>query len=459
VVTDPAFKATADEARGDVYVAKNDMLHFKILRNHTLNTYQGSDGEEVDLPPVPITEHNVCSYVLIHKHMENIDDVYCSDKFDFSGPMDYDLMTGYRTKSMMVIPLENNKGMVVGVLQLLNAKDKNNQTIPFNKIFEKIFCSIASQAAIAVTNMQYTQDIKELFQSLIMVLAAAIDERSPYNANHTKNVADLVANFVDFVNLKHKNGQTKLFFDHEMREQMIISSWLHDIGKIITPLEIMDKSSKLGSKYNEINMRLNVAYYELKAKGADNETDKEIFEQAANEVLHVQELITRINNADQTDPNDLLEINKYADRTLTLPDGKVLPWITPDEFECLNIKYGTLTHDERKIMEDHVVITKRLLDKIKFTSEYKDVAFLAASHHERLNGSGYPNGLTAEQLPIPSRIITVMDIFDSLIAKDRPYKKAVPIKQAFKIIDKLVAKGDIDGEIVELLKEQYRSKI
>ena len=438
---------------GTLYLLKDNHLHFTILRNHTLDVFQGGEGDKVDLPPLELHETNVAAYVTIHRRMENIPDVYNSDKFDFSGPCRYDQLTGYRTRSMLVIPLLNNRDEIVGTLQLINAMDEEGQFIPFDPGFEEIFRSVSSLAAIAVTNMRFAEENKTLFQSMIEVLAAAIDERSNYNANHTRQVAELTLGFVDFLNQKHEEGFTDIHFSTEAKEQVVMAAWLHDVGKIITPLEIMDKSTRLGNRVDLVELRFETILTAERIRYLDGEISKEEYETLATEIMAAKELCLKANTGAPTSDDELVLIKSYGERVCELPSGLMINWLTDDEIECLALNYGTLTANERKIMEQHVNITERLLKKIKFSSQYINVPLYATGHHEKLNGRGYPYGKAATDLPLGTRILTILDVFEALTAKDRPYKKPMPLTMAFEIIDKMVAAGEIDGELVGWLKQ------
>lgn len=438
---------------GTLYLHEDNQLKFEIMRNHSMKTYWRGVDNPVDLPPVAIREENVCAYVLLHRSLENIDDVYSSKRFDFSGPRNYDQMTGYRTRSMLVIPLEDNRGEVTGVLQLINAMDEHGHIISFDQKFEKVFRAIASQAAIAVTNMKYLRENQELLQSLVEVLAAAIDERSHYNASHTKNVVNLVRRFVDFINQQFNSGRTSMQFTEEEKEQIVMSAWLHDIGKIVTPLEIMDKSTRLGAHLPFIEMRFDTIYAAENVRFLKGEISQEEWEQVQKEIAEARDLCRRVNHYDvfalEEEQRIILTLGK---RQTTLPTGQAILWLEPVEVEELTIHYGTLTVEERKIMEEHVMITSRLLQKIKFSSQYRDVPTFAGGHHEKLNGTGYPRGLQSESLPVGTRILTVMDIFEALTAEDRPYKKSMSIEDAVKILDEMVNEGQLDRDLVRMLK-------
>lgn len=450
IVNEAMCVANADA--GTLYILENDMLHFKIMRNISMQLNTAGYNDEITLPPVGLTEENVCSYVVIHRELENIEDVYYSEKFDFSGPRKYDAITGYLTRSMLVVPLEDNKGQVVGVVQLMNAMDEEGQIVPFDKEFELIFRSFASQAAIAVTNMRYTKEIKDSFYSFIEVMSTAVDERTPYNARHTRNVALYTIAFIDFINEQHSEGKTDFYLDPNTKEQVVMAAWLHDVGKVVTPLEVMNKATRLDMHFPMVMdrfeiMRLNCVVDHL----SKNTTDEE-FKILNDKICGAIELIKRIDSAPFVDIDDAQKVREVAKNTYFNDQGILDNWLSEDEVECLSIKRGTLTPEERKIMEDHVVVTQKLLSKIKFTSEYGKVASIASSHHERLNGKGYPLGISSEKMSTEVRILAIMDVFEALTAKDRPYKKAMPIEKAFEIFDVMVNDGDLDGRLVELLK-------
>ena len=438
---------------GTLYLLEDGRLHFKIMRNRTLGIFRGGTGDPIDLPPVDIAESYVAAYVVIHRRMENIPDVYHSDKFDFSGTKRYDALTGYRCRSMMVIPLMNSRGEAVGSLQLINAMDENGEVVPFSPAYEEVFRSISSQAAIAVDNMRYNEENKALFQSVVEVLAAAIDERSHYNANHTRQVVELTRGFVAFLNEKYTEGRTAIHFSPEEIEQLVMAAWLHDIGKIITPLEIMDKATRLGGGEAMLELRFEAILAAERVRLLEGAATQREFDELAAELAGVRELCFRVNTGAPTTEEEMALLRGFGERTCVTPSGVVLRWLETEEIECLAIRVGTLTPAERRVMEKHVEITCRLLGKIRFSSEYRDVPTFASDHHEKLNGHGYPAGKAGGELPAGTRILTVMDVFEALTARDRPYKKPIPLGRAFEILDDMAGAGELDVEIVGWLKE------
>lgn len=453
-IVDQAISITNADG-GTLYSLEDDTLIFKILRNKSMNTHQGSYGEKIDLPPVPLTEDNVCSYAALHRELINIQDVYSCTQFAFQGPKRYDSITGYHTKSMLVMPLQDNRNRIVGVLQLINAMDSQGNVIEFDEDYEFVFRSIAMQAAIAVTNMRYTAEIEDSFFSFIEVMASAVDERTPYNARHTHNVANYTLKFVEYINELQKQGKTDIVYTENDKEQLVIAAWLHDIGKIVTPIEVMNKATRLDPHYDDVRMRLEHICLNNKVDFYEGRKDEAAMERCENSVTCAIELITRLDTAPFITDDDVAAVKEIAENRFVDIYGRNLPWLSEYEVECLSIRYGTLTQHEREIMESHVSITRKLLEKIKFTSDFKNVADIASAHHERLNGKGYPNHLHADDLSVGVRILGIMDVFEALTAADRPYKKAKTPAVALDILDDMVAKGDLDGKLVALLRESH----
>lgn len=440
---------------GTLYFCEEDKLIFKIIHNEKLGIFQGGGGEPINLPPVPISPSNVSAWVAINKKSVNIQDVYNAEGFDFSGPKRYDAITGYNTRSMLVVPLENYDGEIIGVLQLINAMDKEGSIIPFEPYLEKMVLSLASQAAVAITNMQYMEEINRLFHSFVQVMATAIDARTPYNVNHTRNIAVLAEKLALHIN-KIENGPfSSEYFDIERIAQLVMAAWLHDIGKVAVPLKVMDKPSRLGELYDTVMQRIDlweakskVLY--LEKKFADQVTTEleEWWIKQQQAFLEARELIVKAN-----DPAT------FVDKELSSQLHDIAFWQDPysgerllndEELKCLCIQRGTLTDDERKVMESHVTVTQRMLDKIKFSRRLRDVPQWAVFHHEFMDGTGYPFGLKGEEIPLEARILTILDIYDALTASDRPYKKAMPPGKALFILENMAREGKLDHNLVEI---------
>lgn len=447
---------------GTLYLCEGDCLTFKIMQNESMHTFRGGDGELIDLPPVPIKMENVSAYVAITRKSVNIPNVYQAEEFDFSGPRKFDEATGYKTLSMLVIPLENHEGVVIGVLQLINARDINGQLIPFAKYFENVVSSLASQAAVFLTNMQLLSDIENLFNSFVEVMATAIDSRTPYNANHTRRVALLAGELARAINQENSDRGEELAFDEDQIAQLVMAGWLHDIGKIATPLQVMDKATRIERQLELVMQRFDYIYTYQKAEylerklqllGQTEELEQlEKCWQAEQQYLEeARELVLKCDNpATFVDAGLKEKIQEIASRTYHDRDGTQKFWLKEEELIALSVTKGTLTDKERRIMEDHVVVTARMLDKIPFTRKLKDVPYFAAIHHEHLDGKGYPSGLKGDEIPVEGRVLALVDVFDALTADDRPYKKAMPLEQALKILGFMVKDGELDGELLDI---------
>ncbi len=449
---------------GTLYLRDGDFLVFKIMQNETMNSFMGGNGEPINLPPVPMRQENVSSYVALSHQSINIPDVYQAEGFDFSGPKNYDKFSGYRTVSMLVIPLENHEGEIIGVLQLINARDEEGNPIPFASHFDKVISSLASQAAISLTNMQLLEDIERLFNSFVEVMATAIDSRTPYNANHTRRVALLAGELAKVLNEETESKWAGEKFDSDRTAQLVMAGWLHDIGKIATPLSVMNKSTRIEAQLELVLQRLDYigqtyknAYLEekltLMAKGdaSSIEALDQSWEEQQVMLEETRDLIIKVDNPSTFVDKDLLaKVQEIASRTYVDSSGCERPWITKSELTGLSVVKGTLTEEERRIMEDHVIVTQRMLEKIPFTHKLKDVPFFAGIHHEHLDGKGYPLGLKEDAIPVEGRILAIVDVFDALTANDRPYKKAMPVEQALKILGFMVKDGELDADLLDV---------
>lgn len=449
---------------GTLYLCEGNHLTFRIMQNETMNTFQGGQGEEITIPPLPLKMENVSAYAAITHQSVNIPNVYQAEQFDFSGPKKFDEATGYHTLSMLVIPLENHEEEVIGVLQLINARDENKKPIPFAIHFDKVISSLASQAAIFLTNMNLLNDIENLFNSFVEVMATAIDSRTPYNANHTRRVALLAGELAKAVNRTAEGKWAEAYFNEDEVAQLVMAGWLHDIGKITTPLEVMNKATRIEKNLELVMQRFDYIYSSTKARYLEKKLAlMEANEQKALEELenwwkeesafieYAREFVLKVDNPGTfVDKETVEKIYEIASRTFIDHFNVEQPWLRKEEVICLSVSKGTLTSEERQIMEDHVVLTGKMLEKIPFTKKLRNVPFFAAIHHEHLNGNGYPNGLAGDEIPIEGRILALVDVFDALTASDRPYKKALPLEQALKILGFMVKDGELDGDLLEI---------
>ncbi|MDD3251962.1 MAG: GAF domain-containing protein [Lachnospiraceae bacterium] len=436
---------------GTLYLKTGDYLNFKIMRNDTMKTYQGGDGEAVDLPPVPISSGTVSGLAALTEQTICIDDVWNCREYDLSGPIQYDKITHYHSQSMLVVPMKNRRGEISGVLQLINAQNEAKETIPFAKDCVRLVESVASQAAVAIQNMEYLTAIKGLFHSFVQVMSTAIDERTPYNATHTRNMVRYGERFVDYLNQKQTDAGEEVLFGPERKEEFLMSVWFHDIGKLVTPLEIMNKAARLTpQEMKDIQYRFETMRLRLKIQLLEQKLSEEDYSTGIARMEEGEKLIFRANEAGFLPDETLAEIERLAE--YTCPENPKKHWLTEDELHRLQIRKGTLTGEERQIMEEHVKITRKLLSEIEFPKQYEHVIRWASSHHEYINGTGYPEHISGEAVPYEVRILTILDIYDALTADDRPYKPGMPAEKALSILQAMAEK---EGKLDIALTRQF----
>ena len=303
--------------------------------------------------------------------------------------------------------------------------------------------------------MRQAEEMKQTLFSMADSMAEAIEGRTPYNANHTKNVAKRSVEMLRYINKKHKEGKCAYHFSANDIDQMYLAAMLHDIGKMDVPLEIMDKPTKLGNKEERLKMRLEIIRLHiendlLSGKIKNSEAEKKL--KLIDAFLEKLELY---NCGKPLTDEEKKAIEKFSRMTYVCSEDDVLSYLTDEEFEDLSIRAGTLSDSERTVMQSHVVYTNKILSHVHFGESFDKVTAMASNHHELMNGKGYPNGIGAEQLDVMTRILTIMDIYDSLIADDRPYKKPKSPEEAFRILDEEAEAGKLDKELVEIAKEMY----
>lgn len=438
-----------------LYLLEGEFLFFKILRNNTLNVYAGGDGKNPDLPPVKLNRDSVCALAVLEGKTICIDDVRHCKEYDLSGPIRYDAMTGYHTRFMLVVPMGSRDGEKLGVLQLINAQDEKGQVCGFSSGIIMAVESVASQAAVTVQNMCYTEELRELFWSVVRVMSCAVDERTPYNGSHTRHMAEYGERFIDFLNRKWREEGRGRRFTAMQKGELMASIWLHDLGKLVTPLEVMNKMTRLLPKqYTEVRHRLEIIRMLAMMEELKGNITREQRDGRIHQTKEAMEVIDAANSAGFLTDALLERVEELRKRTYEDEEGNRNSWLTEEEYRALSIRRGTLSEEERRIMEQHVVMTDRLLSRLHFTRNQSHVREWAAGHHELLDGSGYPRGLKGDEIAPEIRMITILDIFDALVADDRPYKPGMPVEKALSILTVMAEKeGKLDSELVRLFIE------
>lgn len=443
-IVDSCMDITAADG-GTLYLLEKDKLEFKVLINKSKNTRLIRKEESLGIPSVSINGKNACAQAARLKKLINIIDCYEDKEFDFSGAKQYDKLNSYLTKSVIVIPLIDEYNDVIGVLQLINATDENGKVVPFKKQDEEVLMAIANQASVSIVNADYSNKINELLYGFVKVMSVGIDERTPYNVNHTRNMVRFAEKFFDFED--KTNGEYKV--DAKQRREILMSIWLHDIGKILTPIEIMNKNDRLGNLYSGLINRFERRNLLLRLQLANKEITENEYKTLEQERLTQLEEINSINKAGFLTDELKGKVEELSKKTYKELNGEIVPILTKEEQYQLLIVKGTLNKEERSIMEGHVSMTQKFLSQLNFPKHYDNIPTYAGNHHEFLNGSGYPNHLKDTDLPWPCRLITICDIFEALIAKDRPYKKPMTVEKALSILNEMVNFGQLDGKIVK----------
>ena len=456
---------------GTLYLAKGDHLTFEVTQNDSLRDFGGKD--DVDIPPVPLNTESVSGYAAVTGDILNIEDVYDEERYRFEGPRNYDKLTGYRTKSMLVVPMKDHEHQFIGVLQLLNAMDPaSGEVVAFTDEDESLLESLASQAAMAINNTRLVKETEQLFESFVQVMATAIDERSPYTGGHIRRVAEMTMSVADAVNECDNGPLADIRFNDDELNELRIASWMHDIGKITTPEWVVDKPTKLTTIFDRIELlrtryRLiekSIEMEMLKEREALLAEAKEIpadmesrYERRLTEAREDLEFLERINLPGEFMEDAHLErLGAIRDKSyLNGAEDDSITTLSQEEFENLSIRKGSLTDEERQKINDHASMSIKMLEQIPFTRKLSRVPSIAGAHHERLNGTGYPRGLNADDINLQSRILALVDIFESLSADDRPYRaNPMPRDLVLRILKEEVEANHLDGKVFELFVAQ-----
>jgi len=481
-----AAKSITRADGGTLYRVTEDgrALRFEILRTDSLDIAMGgTSGNAINFPNLPLQDEHgqpndsmVAAYAAIHDETVNIADAYTEAGFDFSGTRRFDERTGYRSQSFLTVPMKNHEGEIIGVLQLINAQDPDGGgAVAFSSADQGLAESLASQAAIALTNRLLITQLEELFESFINLINLAIDEKSPYTGGHCQRVPALTMMLADAVNQTHAGPLAAFEMDERDRYELKIAGLLHDCGKVTTPVHVVDKATKLQTLFDRIAL-IDTRFEVLKrdaeiralrrqlALRSGDANEATAAAQAAIEDDCAQEIRaldsdrdflrkTNIGGEAMTDA-DLARVRDIAQRQWRGADGAEVPFLTPDELENLTIRAGTLTQKERDIINHHIVATIRMLEQLPWPRHLKNVPEYAGGHHERMDGKGYPKGLTREQMPLQARMMGIADIFEALTARDRPYKPGMKLSQAMAIMANFKKNGHIDPDLFDIFVSQ-----
>ena len=457
---------------GTLYLRTDDNgLRFAIMRTDSLNIAMGgTTGKPIPFPPLMMYDpdsldpnhNNVATHCALVGETVNIPDAYESDQFDFSGTKKFDAGTGYRSKSFLTVPLKNHEDDVIGVLQLLNARDpSDDRVVAFSTEVQPVVEALASQAAVALENQQLLFAQRELLEAFIKVIANAIDKKSPYTGGHCQRVPIITEMLAEAANASQSGPYADFFLDEEGMYELRIAAWLHDCGKVTTPEYVVDKATKLETIYDRVNTvkarfevlkrDAEIAYLRAVAAGEDAAAAEAAFAAERAAIDDDFAFLERANiGGEFMDDADVDRIGRIAQRQWRDSGGVDRPILSENEIYNLTIRKGTLTPEERKIINDHIVVTLDMLGELPFPKNLRKVTEYAGGHHEKMDGTGYPNGLRGDEMSDPARMMAIADIFEALTARDRPYKKAKKLSEAIHIMNNMSHEGHIDPQLFDL---------
>ena len=471
---------------GTLYMMTDDhRLRFSIMITDSLDVHMGgTSGKDIPFYPVKLynddgkpNENMIAANAGINGKTINIPDAYKAKGFDFSGTKAFDEKTGYRSKSFLTVPLKNHEEEIIGVLQLLNAQDiKSKKVISFSQRVQESVEALSSQAAVAITNKNLIKDLEVLFESFIKLIASAIDAKSPYTGGHCSRVPEITMMLAESVNDINEGPFAGIQFSDKEMYELKIAAWLHDCGKVATPEYVVDKSTKLETIYDRIHTvatRFEVIKRDEEIKFLKKQLSiqknsslsdmdkKEAIKKAR--VLYLKKIkqlgedktfIEESNfggefmSQDRKDRVNKIASYRYKD------NGSAKSFLSDNEVYNLCISRGTLTPEERKVINDHIVVTIDMLEQLPYPKHLRNVPEFAGGHHEKLDGTGYPKGLNHAEMSVQAKIMAIADIFEALTARDRPYKKGKTLSQAMRILGFMKNDAHIDTELFDVFVKE-----
>ena len=454
-----------------------NLLHFEILRNEGLGIAMGgTTGNAIPFDPIALRDQDgrentsmVVAFSVLRDKTVNIADAYTEEGFDFSGTKNFDGRTGYRSKSFLTVPMKNHENEIIGVLQLINAKDRDTgDIVPFSDADQRLAESLASQAAVALTNRLLISQLEELFESFINLINEAIDDKSPYTGGHCERVPVLTMMLAEAAHETRTGPLAGWSMTDKDRYELKIAGLLHDCGKVTTPVHVVDKATKLQTIFDRIDLidtRFEVIKRDaeiamLRAKlssrfgerGADGAGLEQSLRDRIRQIDSDRDFIREANvGSEAMSPEDQQRVADISSQyRWETPAGVEADFLSPDELENLTIRAGTLTAKERRVINHHIEVTIKMLEALPWPRHLEKVPEYAGGHHERMDGKGYPRGLSRDEMSVQARIMGIADIFEALTAKDRPYKKGKTLTESLQILGRFRQNGHIDPDLFDI---------
>src|SRR5712692_1840332 len=465
---------------GSLYrLTEERTLRFEIVRTSSLKYYLGgTTGNPVPFYPIQLYKDGKPNTSMVAAHAAltgktvNIADAYTIEGFDFSGTRAFDSKTGYRSKSFLTVPMRNHEGESIGVLQLINAQDPHTgEIVAFSASDQRLAESLASQAAVALTNRMLINQLEHLFESFISLINGAIDEKSPYTGGHCQRVPVLTMLLAEAVNETDAGPLSEFHMSEKDRYELKIAGLLHDCGKVTTPVHVVDKATKLETIFDRV--QLIDTRFEVLKRDAELESLKKRMTlrpmEAAEEDKRLRDRLRQYDDdrkflhacnvgGERMKEEDMAAVKRIAAYRWRDVSGHEADFLTADEVKNLTIRAGTLTDEERKVINHHIVATIRMLEALPWPKHLTSVPEYAGGHHERMDGKGYPRGLTREQMSVQARCMGIADIFEALTAKDRPYKKGKTLSESLEILGRMKLNNHIDPDLFDIFvrRKVYR---
>lgn len=458
---------------GTLYRLSEDKKHlrFDMAINDTLQMHFGGSHPQANkMHSIPLfDEHGnqnlnaVVAFAANLKQSVNIEHVYQTPLFNFSGMRKFDEENNYHCQSLLTVPMLDHESELIGVLQLVNKiSPQDKQIQPFSPTDQGFIEALASQAAIALSTQELIFQLEDLFESLVNLINIGIDEKSPNTGRHCQHVPELTMMLAEAAH-RHQEGELKSFkmTDRDRRE-LWLAGLLHDCGKITTPVHVIEKSTKLETIFDRIHLidaRFEILRRDLEIaylKEADHSAERKAKYEQDLALLENERAFLRHSNVggERMSDDDQERVRRIAQRTWVDSKGSSHHLLNAEETENLTIKAGTLTGEERKIINNHIAVTIRMLEALPWPKHLRNVPEYAGGHHERMDGKGYPRGLTKEQMSVQARIMAIADIFEALSAKDRPYKTGKSLTESLNILGNFSLNGHIDPELFHVFVKE-----
>ena len=458
-------------------LAEDTQLRLSVMRIDSIKLVRDrADGVVIPLydekgqPAI----RNAIAFSALKDATVDVPDMYHESIFDFSRDKDTDKSRGYQTHSLLIVPVKNHENEIVGVLQLINAQNRiSRKVIPFSGEDQRLLQTLASEAAVAFSKNKLIEDFKALFDSLAELIATAIDEKSHYTGDHCRRVPELSMMLAEAVCNKKEGAFRDFTFTEEELYELKVAALLHDCGKVTTPVHIVDKATRLETIFDRIHLidtrfellrrdaEFAFLHEQMAALLKESGRNPSVTEQTPErkelakkleQIEKDRDFVRTCNSGETKMDADLIKRLKdiaYAYRWVRA-DLKEERLITDDELYSLTSAQGTLTPDERAVINQHVETSIKMLEALHYPKSLRKVPLFAQAHHEHMDGTGYPKGLRREQIPVQGRIIAIADIFEALTARDRPYKKGKTLKEALHLLGSCKLGGQIDPDLFDV---------